>query len=154
MELSFYATTSVQFAIDAMDQGDGDADLVAGRMAAGSQPSQAPRKRGRSQNGRGDAPQIVLGLAVTRAGVPVRHWGCPGTTVEGTTVAHVKDDLQGWKLRRCVLVGDTGRGSQDNLERLRTSGGTSIVGMPRRRGAPRRPPAPRAFAAGSGQPAG
>jgi transposase len=27
-----------------------------------------------SKNGRADAPQIVVGLAVTRDGLPVRHW--------------------------------------------------------------------------------
>jgi hypothetical protein len=42
----------------------------------------APRKRGHSKNGRGDAPQIIVGLAVTRDGFPVRHWVFPGSTVE------------------------------------------------------------------------
>jgi hypothetical protein len=134
VELIFYDTTSLHFAIDEMDQGHGEDDLVEGRMAAGAKTDKAPRKRGMSKNGRGDAPQIVVGLAVTRDGVPVRHWVFPGNTVDVTTVTQVKDDLKGWKLRRCVFVGDAGMVSQEHLERLSTSGGKSIVCMPRRRG--------------------
>src|SRR5262249_10292820 len=94
----------------------------------------APRKRGMAHNGRADAPPIVLGLAVTRDGLPVRHWVLPGHTVDVSTVAQVKDDLRGWKRSRCVLVGDAGMGSQDNLTHLGQSGGKYIVCMPRRRG--------------------
>src|SRR5207245_2502121 len=65
VELIFYATTSLHFEIDEMDQGYGDDDLVEGSMAAGAKTYKAPRKRGLSKNGRGDAPQIVIGLAVT-----------------------------------------------------------------------------------------
>jgi Transposase DDE domain len=132
--LIFYDTTSLHFEIDEMDQGYGDDDLVEGSMAAGSKTYKAPRKRGMSKNGRGDAPQIVIGLAVTRDGLPVRHWVFPGNTVDVTTVAQVKDDLKGWKLSRCVFVGDAGMVSQENLERLSTSGGKYIVCMPMRRG--------------------
>ncbi|PON09632.1 transposase, partial [Candidatus Entotheonella serta] len=67
-------------------------------LAAGSKVYQAPRKRGMSKNGRSDAPQIVIGLAVTRDGLPVRRWVFPGNTVDVTTVSQVKDDLKGWKL--------------------------------------------------------
>jgi hypothetical protein len=134
VELIFYDTTSLHFEIDEMDQGHGDDDLVEGSMAAGSKVYKAPRKRGMSKNGRTDAPQIVIGLAVTRDGLPVRHWVFPGNTVDVSTVAQVKDELKGWKLSRCVFVGDAGMGSQENLERLSTSGGKDIVCMPMRRG--------------------
>jgi Transposase DDE domain len=134
VELIFYDTTSLHFEIDEIDRGHGDEDLVEGSMAAGSKTYKAPRKRGLSKNGRSDAPQIVIGLAVTRDGLPVRHWVFPGNTVEVTTVSQVKDELKGWKLSRCVLVGDAGRVSQDNLKRLSESGGKYIVCMPMRRG--------------------
>jgi hypothetical protein len=134
VELIFYDTTSLHFEIDEMDQGYGDDDLVEGSMAAGAKTYKAPRKRGMSKNGRGDAPQSVIGLAVTRDGWPVRHGVCPGNPVDVTTVAQVKDDLQGGKLSRCVFVGDAGMVSQENLERLSTSGGKYIVWMPMRRG--------------------
>jgi transposase len=80
-----------------------------------------------SKNGRADAPQIVIGLAVTRDGLPVRHWVLPGHTVDVSTVAQVKDDLRGWKLSRCVFVGDAGMVSQDNLTQLSQSGATVLV---------------------------
>jgi hypothetical protein len=134
VELIFYDTTSLHFEIDEMEQDYGDDDLVEGSMAAGSKTYKAPRKRGMSKNGRGDAPQIVIGLAVTRDGLPVRHGVFPGNTVDVSTVAHVKDDLKGWKLSRCVFVGDAGMVSQENLDRLSTSGGKYILCMPMRRG--------------------
>ena len=135
VELIFYDTTSLHFETDEMDQGHGDDDLVEGSMAAGAKTYKAPRKRGMSKNGRSDAPQIVIGLAVTRDGLPVRHWVFPGNTVDVTTVAQVKDDLKGWKLSRCIFVGDAGMVSQENLEQLSKSGGKYIVCMPMRRGA-------------------
>jgi hypothetical protein len=134
VELIFYDTTSLHFAIDEIDQGHGVDDLVEGSMAAGSKVYKAPRKRGMSKNGRFDAPQIVIGLAVTRDGLPVRHWVFPGNTVDVTTVGQVKDDLKGWKLSRCVFVGDAGMVSQENLKRLSASGGKYILCLPMRRG--------------------
>src|SRR4030095_3609119 len=117
-----------------MEQGHGADDLVEGSIAAGSKVYKAPRKRGMAKNGRADVPQIVIGLAVTRDGLPVRHLGFPGTPVHVTTLAQLKDDLKGWKLSRCVFVGDAGMVSQENLERLSKSGGKYIVCMPMRRG--------------------
>ena len=134
VELIFYDTTSLHFEIDENDQGHDEDDLVSGSIAAGSKVYKAPRKRGMAKNGRSDAPQIVIGLAVTRDGLPVRHWVFPGNTVDVTTVAQVKDDLKGWKLSRFVFVGDAGMVSQDNLNRLSESGGKYILCMPMRRG--------------------
>jgi hypothetical protein len=134
VELIFYDTTSLHFESDEIDQGHGEDDLVEGSMAAGAKTYKAPRKRGMAKNGRSDAPQIVIGLAVTRDGLPVRHWVFPGNTVDVSTVAQVKDDLRGWKLSRCVFVGDAGMVSQDNLRQLSASGGKYILCMPMRRG--------------------
>jgi Transposase DDE domain len=134
VELIFYDTTSLHFEIDEMDQGHDEEGLVEGSLAAGAKTYQAPRKRGMAKNGRSDAPQIVIGLAVTRDGLPVRHWVFPGNTVDVTTVAPVKADLKGWKLSRCVFVGDAGMVSQDNLKTLAESGGNYILWMPIRRG--------------------
>ena len=133
--LIFYATTSLHVAIDERDQGPGEDDLVEGSRAAGSKTYKAPRKRGLAKHGRSDAPQIVIGLAVTRDGLPVRHWVFPGHTVEVSTIAQVKDDLRGWHLSRCVLVGDAGMVSQDHRKKLGESGGKDILCMPMRRGA-------------------
>ena len=130
VELVFYDTTSLHFEVDEEDQGVGEDDLVRGSQAAGAKLYPAPRKRGYAKNGRGDVPQIVVGMAVTRDGFPVRHWVFPGNTVDVTTVAKVKEDLRGWQLSRCVFVGDAGMVSKDNLRQLSLGGGTYIVCMP------------------------
>ena len=43
---------------------------------------------------RGDAPQVLVGLAVTREGFSVRHWVFPGNTVDVSTVAKVLAELE------------------------------------------------------------
>jgi hypothetical protein len=130
VELVFYDTTSLHFEVEEEDQGTGEDDLVRGSQLAGAKLYKAPRKRGYAKNGRGDVPQIVVGMAVTREGFPVRHWVFPGNTVDVTTVTQVKEDLRGWHLSRCVFVGDAGMVSQDNLRRLSLGGGKYIVCMP------------------------
>ncbi len=134
VDLIFYDTTSLHFEIDEEDEGAGSDDLMRGSVAAGRKQYPAPRKRGHSKNGRGDAPQIVVGLAVTRDGLPVRHWVFPGNTVDVTTVEKVKADLRGWKLGRCVFVGDAGMVSAENLRTLSLGGGKYIVSVPVHRG--------------------
>ena len=109
VELIFYDTTYVHFEI-------ADEDTVGEEVA---------RRRGHSKNGRGDAPQVVVGLAVTRDGFPVRHW-----VFSGNTVARVKRELEGWHLNRCVFVGDAGMVSKENLRALVRAGGRYIVCMP------------------------
>lgn len=130
VELIFYDTTSLHFEIDEEDSGEGEENTVRGSASAGGKEYRAPRKRGHSKNGRTDAPQVVIGLAVTREGFPVRHWVFPGNTVDVTTVKQVKRDLKGWRLNRCVFVGDAGMVSQDNLTDLARGGGRYIVCMP------------------------
>ena len=85
------------------------------------------RKRGHSKNGRGDAPQIVIGLAVTRDGLPVRSWVFSGETGDVTTVERVKEDLRGWRLGRCVFVGDAGMNSEENRRKLSLGNGKYIL---------------------------
>ncbi|MCB9759541.1 MAG: IS1634 family transposase [Alphaproteobacteria bacterium] len=113
VDLIFYDTTSVHFEVDEED--DGDAPL---------------RKRGHSKNKRTDLPQIVVGLAVTRDGFPVRSWLFPGNTVDVRTVARVKADLRGWRLGRCVFVGDAGMSSAENRRELSLGGGRWILAAP------------------------
>lgn len=130
VDLVFYDTTSVHFEVDQEDVGVGPEEIVHGNEAAGRKAYRAPRKRGKSKNGREDVPQIVVGLAVTRDGFPVRHWIFPGNTVDVTTVGQVKRELSGWQLSRCVFVGDAGMVSARNLKSLSAGGGKYIVCMP------------------------
>jgi hypothetical protein len=133
VDLLFYDTTSLHFESDDEDEGDGEGKVL-GSQAAGRKRYPAPRKRGYSKNGRSDVPQIVVGLAVTREGFPVRHWVFPGNTVDVSTVVKVKEDLRGWKLSRCLFVGDAGMVSQANLQTLAQGGGKYLLAMPLRRG--------------------
>jgi len=133
VEVMFYDTTSLHFEIDQPDRGAGEEDIVHGSLAAGHKQYKAPRKHGLSKNGRSDAPQIVVGLAVTREGFPVRHWVFPGNTVDVSTVARVKRDLRDWQLTRCLFVGDAGMVSAANFQALAAGGGKYLMCMPLRR---------------------
>lgn len=133
VDLIFYDTTSLHFEVDEEDEGDADG-MVKGSKSAGEKEYKAPRKRGKSKNGRSDAPQVVVGLAVTRDGLPVRSWVFPGNTMDATTVAQVKKDLQGWRLGRCVFVGDAGMNSDENRRQLALGGGKYILAAKMRAG--------------------
>ena len=86
------------------------------------------KKRGYSKDKRSDLPQAVVGLAVTRDGIPVRHWVFPGNTQDMETIERVKGDLSDWRLNRCIFVHDAGMSSESNLQYLQRSGGHYIVG--------------------------
>ena len=129
VDVIFYDTTSLHFEIEAEDEA-----ASYGNLAAGQRRYDALRKRGYSKNGRGDAPQIVVGLAVTRDGLPVRSWVFPGNTNDVTTIDKVKSDLRGWRLNRCVFVGDAGMNSDDNRHRLALGGGKYILATKMRAG--------------------
>jgi transposase len=92
------------------------------------------RKRGHSKDHRPDLPQAVIGLAVTREGIPVRCWIWPGNTADMSVVQQVKDDLVGWKLGRVITVMDRGFSSEDNLRYLQRAGGHYIAGEKMRSG--------------------
>ena len=134
VELVFYDTTSLHFEIDDEDRVEGGDGESGDPPPAGGKAARGLRRRGNSKNGRGDAPQVIVGLAVTREGFPVRHWVFPGNTVDVLTVAKVRQDLKGWRLNRCVFVGDAGMVSADNLRALAAGGGRYIVCMPVHRG--------------------
>ena len=70
----------------------------------------------------------MIGLAVTREGIPARVWVWPGNTNDQTVIAQVKDDLRGWRLGRCVWVVDRGFSSDANLRYLTRGGGHWIAG--------------------------
>jgi transposase len=77
---------------------------------------------------------MIVGLAVTRDGFPVKSWIFPGNTTDVTTLDRVKADLRGWRLNRCIFVSDAGTVSEENLAQLRRGGGRYIVAMPWRKG--------------------
>ena len=117
VDLLFFDTTSTYFERDEEESGDG-----------------AFRRYGKSKDHRDDLPQIVIGLAVTREGLPVRCWCWPGNSSDQAVLAEVKDDMRHWKLGRVITVVDRGFSSADNLAYLRRAGGHYIAGMRMRDG--------------------
>jgi hypothetical protein len=116
VDLIFFDTTSVYVEREEEDAGE-----------------DALRKRGHSKDSRPDAPQVVVGLAVTRDGLPVKSWVWPGNTTDVTTIEQVKHDLSGWRLGPVVYVADGGMMSEENLSVLSRGGTGYILGVPLRR---------------------
>ena len=112
VDLIFFDTTSTYFETDTINDELED----------------SLRRYGHSKDHRPDLPQIVIGLAVTKEGIPVKCWILPGNTQDMTTVEMVKNDLMGWKLSRCVWVMDRGMNSEENRVILQKAGGHYIIG--------------------------
>jgi hypothetical protein len=87
-------------------------------------------KRGHSKEGRDNDPQVIIALAVTREGIPVRSWIFPGNTSDVTTVTRVKDDLRGMRLGRTLFVGDAGMYPAANLKELSKGAGRYVLATP------------------------
>jgi len=81
-----------------------------------------------SKDHRPDLPQVVVGMAVTRKGIPVRVWTLPGDASDQVIIRKVRDDLRGWNLARVIWVLDRGFGSKRNRRYLQGAGGHYIVG--------------------------
>ena len=81
---------------------------------------------GHSKDYRDDLPQVVIAMAVTRDGIPVRCWTFPGDTPDQKIIRKVRDDLGGWNLRRLVWVADRGFASAANRAYLSRGGGHYI----------------------------
>jgi transposase len=124
VDLIFWDTTTLYCEID--DEDD-DGEVWHDQEIA------ARRKRGHNQEGRDGNPQVVVGLALTRDGLPVRSWVFPGNTADVTTIDHLKADLRGWRLNRCVFVGDSGMFSEANRQRLSRALGRYILAVPMRK---------------------
>jgi transposase len=90
--------------------------------------SPAFRVYGHSKDHRDDLPQVLIGMAVTRSGIPIRAWCWPGNTSEQALIRQVKDELREWKLSRVVWVADRGFQSAENRRYLQRAGGHYIIG--------------------------
>jgi transposase len=110
VDLLFFDTTSTYFEVEEEDQDEG------------------LRRYGHSKDSRPDLPQVVIGLAVTREGIPVRCWVLPGNTADASLVAQVQEDLAGWKLSRVVWVMDRGFAGEAQRKALQRAGGHVIIG--------------------------
>ena len=113
VDLIFYDTTTASFSID--QEGD-ETENEAVNF----------RKFGHAKEGF-FSPQVVVALAVTREGLPVRCWVFPGNTTGVNTVERVRSDLRGWKLGRALFVADAGINSDDNRQELARACGKYLL---------------------------
>lgn len=147
VDLLLYDTTSSYFEMEDDDEErlEREQRWEAAEAGLGAEPTRPRpqvvneppfRLQGHSKDHRPDLAQIVVGLAVTRQGIPVRCWTWPGNTNDVTTVAEVKRSLAGWRLGRVVWAVDRGMVSADNLKELRRGGAHYIAGERMRAGKP------------------
>ena len=125
LDIIFVDTTSTYWEIDGADELADLQDTVDDDGV--SRPvEQGKRSFGHSKDHRTDLPQVVIAMAVTRDGVPVRCWTFPGNTADTSIIRTVKDDLAGWNCRRMVWVADRGFASAANRAYLTRGGGHYI----------------------------
>jgi len=89
-------------------------------------------KRGYSRDHRPDCAQIVIGLVVTKSGLPLGYEVFDGNRNDATTLEEMMAKMEALygKASR-IWVFDRGVASERNLETLRAHGGAYLVGTPR-----------------------
>jgi hypothetical protein len=131
-DIIFVDTSSTYFERDVAD-GEADLDLAEAGDDTATPDDTGPREAAtrrfnkHSKDHRPDLPQVVLGMAVTAEGVPVRCWTFPGNTSDQQIIRTIKDDLAGWMLNRVVWVADRGFNSVANRAYLQRGGGHYVV---------------------------
>jgi len=113
VDLIFYDTTTASFSVDYEDDSERHDNATL-------------RKFGHSKEGTW-TPQVVVALAVTAEGIPVRSWVLPGNTADVSTVETVRSDLRGWNLGRAMFVADSGMNSEDNRTELARACGKYLL---------------------------
>jgi transposase len=137
VDLLFFDTTSTYFETEEADEPaarDEYGELVPDQEATDEHEHHGFRSFGKSKDHRDDLPQVVIGMAVTRTGIPVRVWSWPGRTGDSALIRQVKDDMRDWTLSRIVWVADRGFASERNRLHLRTGDHHYIIGEKLRSG--------------------
>lgn len=134
VDILFFDTSSTYWETDSTDDALLDDDTDADSTDADSTDGEgraverAWRTRGHSKDHRPDLPQVVIGMAVTREGIPVRVWTFPGNTSDQVLIRTVKDDMSDWQLNRVIWALDRGFTSAENRRYLQRAGGHYIMG--------------------------
>jgi transposase len=132
VDLLFFDTTSAYFVTEEADapvaRDEHGNPVPDGAESAAGTREPGFRTWGKSKDHRDDLPQIVIGMAVTRDGIPLRVWCWPGNTSDSALIRQVKDDLRGWSLPKVVWVADRGFTSAENRRYLRKGGNHYIIG--------------------------
>ncbi len=109
VDLIFFDTTNTYFEME----DPGDSELLA---------------YGKSKHKRNDLPQVTIGLAVTREGIPVRCWVLPGNQNDAKCVKQIQKDMNDWRLGNVIWAMDRGMTSEENRKTLQRAGGQYILG--------------------------
>jgi len=135
VDLLFFDTTSTYFVTEEADEPvarDKNGNAVTSQNTDGDEGrAREPigfRTYGKTKDHRDDLPQVIIGMAVTRDGIPVRVWCWPGNTNDSALIRQVKDDMRDWCLARVIWVADRGFTSAENRRYLRKGGGSYIIG--------------------------
>ena len=139
VDLLFFDTASTYFELEEADEPV--ARTWRGEPAragedAGVDKTAGFRTEGKSKDSRDDLPQIIIGMAVTRGGIPVRVWSWPGNTGDSGLIRQVKADMRDWSLGRVVWVTDRGFSSEENRRYLQAGAGHYIIAEKLRSGSP------------------
>jgi hypothetical protein len=138
VDLLFLDTTSTYFETEAADE-DIPRNARGEPVPPGSQDTAGEagfRANGNSKDSRPDLPQVIVGMAVTRDGIPVRVWSWPGNTAGSGLIRQVKQDLRQRVLPKVIWVADRGFTSEENRRALMRGGGGYILGEKPRSGSP------------------
>ncbi|MEV0570878.1 IS1634 family transposase [Dactylosporangium sp. NPDC050588] len=139
VDLLFFDTTSTYFQTEDADEPvarDAHGRVTDDTQPAGQAGTAGFRSFGKSKDHRDDLPQVIVGMAVTRDGIPVRCWSWPGNTADSALIRQVKTDIQAWRLARVVWVADRGFASAANRRFLQQGDGHYILGEKLRGGTP------------------
>jgi Transposase DDE domain len=137
VDLLFFDTTSTYFELDEEDEPvprDKNGYVTDDEQKAAEGKPAGFRAYGKSKDHRDDLPQVVIGMAVTRDGIPVRVWCWQGNTNDSALIRQVKDDMRDWTLSRIVWVADRGFTSAENRRYLRSGDHHYIIGEKLRSG--------------------
>lgn len=109
LDIIFYDTTSIYF------EGEGPESLA---------------QKGYSKDKRPDLNQIVIGILLTKDGIPIGCEVFPGNCYDGSTLKCALEVLgKRFHLKRVIFVGDRAMVSQGNLAHLEECGYEYILGV-------------------------
>lgn len=85
---------------------------------------------GYSKEKRFDLKQVIVGILMTKEGLPIGHEVYPGNTNDiGAFKEMIRAVKTRFKIRRVIIVCDRGMVSEDNIQTLKLDGYEYIVGM-------------------------
>ena len=131
VDLLFFDTTSTYVEIDEADEPvarDEHGHTLADPADPHAASHKGFRSYGKSKDSRDDLPQVIVAMAVTRDGIPVRVWSWPGGTGDSELIRQARDDMRAWTVSRVVWVADRGFASAANRRHLMRGGGGYIIG--------------------------